>query len=96
MRSDLKAVDVDKRRKLRNRLRRVAGQVNAVAEMVEHSDDCRRVAEQISAARGALERAYYELMACAIQAGLREAIEQGEAIDEPLEELTGLMARYAG
>ena len=95
MLQDLKLVEPDKRRKLRNRLRRVAGQVNAVAEMVEENDDCRRIAEQISAARGALERAYYELMVCAIQTGVQRAIDEGQEIDAPLEELTSLMARYA-
>lgn len=49
------------------RLKRVEGQIRAVAGMVEASSDCEQVAQQLSAARKALDRAFYELMACAIQ-----------------------------
>jgi DNA-binding FrmR family transcriptional regulator len=49
------------------RLRRVEGQVRAVAGMIETGTDCEPIAQQLSAARKALDRAFYELMACAIQ-----------------------------
>lgn len=55
------------RRELVLRLRRVEGQIRGVQGMIEAGDDCEAVAQQLSAARKALDKAFYELMACAIQ-----------------------------
>jgi DNA-binding FrmR family transcriptional regulator len=55
------------RRQLVLRLRRVEGQIRGVAGMIEAGRDCEPVAQQLSAARKALDRAFYELMACAIE-----------------------------
>jgi DNA-binding FrmR family transcriptional regulator len=49
------------------RLKRVEGQLRGVQGMVEQRQDCEAIAVQLSAARKALDRAFYELMACAIQ-----------------------------
>lgn len=49
------------------RLKRVEGQIRGVQGMVEAGNDCEAIAQQLSAARKALDRAFYELMACAIQ-----------------------------
>lgn len=45
------------------RLRRVEGQVRAVQQMIVDRRDCHAVAQQMSAARSALERAMVQLMA---------------------------------
>ena len=55
------------RRDIVMRLKRVEGQLRGVQGMVEQGQDCEAVAVQLSAARKALDRAFYELMACAIQ-----------------------------
>ena len=55
------------RRELVLRLKRVEGQIRGVAGMIEAAADCEQVAQQLTAARKALDRAFYELMACAIQ-----------------------------
>ncbi len=44
------------------RLRRVEGQVRAVQQMIEQRRDCHQIAQQMSAARSALERAMVHLM----------------------------------
>lgn len=49
------------------RLKRVEGQVRGVVGMIESGADCEAVAQQLSAARKALDKAFYELMACAIE-----------------------------
>lgn len=49
------------------RLKRVEGQVRGVQGMIEVGQDCEAIAQQLSAARKALDRAFYELMACAIE-----------------------------
>jgi DNA-binding FrmR family transcriptional regulator len=45
-----------------SRLRRLEGQIRAVIRMVEERRDCHAVAQQMAAARGAIERATVQLM----------------------------------
>jgi len=45
-----------------SRLRRLEGQVRAISRMVEERRDCHAIAQQMAAARGALERATVQLM----------------------------------
>ena len=45
-----------------SRLRRLEGQIRAVIRMVEERHDCHAVAQQMAAARGALERTTVQLM----------------------------------
>lgn len=55
------------RRALVMRLKRVEGQLRGVQSMIETGDDCEAVAQQLSAARKALDKAFFELLACAIE-----------------------------
>lgn len=56
-----------RRRELVLRLKRVEGQLRGVQAMIERGEDCEPVAQQLAAARKALDRAFFELMACAIE-----------------------------
>jgi CsoR family transcriptional regulator, copper-sensing transcriptional repressor len=55
------------RRQLVVRLRRIEGQLRGVQRMIEDGNDCEPVAQQLAAARKALDKAFFELMACAIE-----------------------------
>jgi DNA-binding FrmR family transcriptional regulator len=44
------------------RLRRVEGQVQAIQRMISERRDCHAIAQQMAAARGALDRATVQLM----------------------------------
>ena len=57
---------------VRNRLRRVAGQVQGVERMLDEGRDCKEIVAQISAATKALEQAGFRLVA----AGLVYCVEQ--------------------
>ncbi len=57
---------------VRKRLRRAAGQVQAVERMLSEGRECREVVMQISAATKALEQAGFKLVA----AGLTYCVEQ--------------------
>ncbi len=59
---------------VRKRLRRAAGQVAAVARMLDDGRDCREVVTQLSAATRALEQAGFRLVA----AGLTYCVERPE------------------
>ena len=47
-----------------SRLKRAEGQVRAVIGMVEREDDCEHVIQQMAAVRKALDRAFYDMIAC--------------------------------
>lgn len=76
------------------RLRRAEGQVRAVIQMVEREDACEPVAQQLSAARKALDRAFFDLMACMTQRELTAAgVTEKKALSR-VDHLGELLARY--
>jgi CsoR family transcriptional regulator, copper-sensing transcriptional repressor len=82
------------RRELVLRLKRAEGQIRGVQDMIEGGQDCEKIAQQLSAARKALDRAFYELMACAIQHPQFSA-DPRERHDARIERLTRVLARLA-
>lgn len=76
------------------RLRRATGQVRAVIQMVEREDDCEKVAQQLSAARKALDRAFYDMMACMTRREMEAAgVTQKSALGR-LDRMGEVLARY--
>ena len=49
-----------------NRLKRIEGQVRGLIDMVDSGRSCEDVAQQMSAARKAMDRAFYRMMACSV------------------------------
>jgi DNA-binding FrmR family transcriptional regulator len=79
------------RRALVLRLKRVEGQLRAVQRMIETGGDCEPIAQQLSAARKALDKAFFELMACAIEH--REFSPGRESERDRVQRLTRTLAR---
>lgn len=48
------------------RLKRVEGQIRGVQGMIEKGAECEAIAQQLSAARKALDRSFYEMIACSV------------------------------
>ena len=84
--------DPEAKRAMLARLARIEGQVRAVRRMVDTDKECDDIAQQLSAARKALDRAFYEMVACLIKAGGTERRVEREASAEHVAEL---LARYA-
>jgi DNA-binding FrmR family transcriptional regulator len=79
---------------VRKRLRRAAGQVQAVERMLAEGRECREVVMQISAATKALEQAGFKLVA----AGLTYCVErpaEAEADGYALEDVERMFLRLA-
>ncbi|TXH04766.1 MAG: metal-sensing transcriptional repressor [Nevskiaceae bacterium] len=76
------------------RLKRAEGQVRAVAGMVEREEDCEKVAQQLAAARKALDKAFYDLVACMTQRELAALGIKGTQAQARLSHMTDLLARY--
>ena len=57
------------------RLKRIEGQLRGIQAMIAVGEDCEKVVQQLSAARKALDKAFFNVIACAVeaQAGTRGA-----------------------
>lgn len=59
--------DPVRRRELVMRLKRVEGQLRGIQAMIEASGDCEKVAQQLSASRRALDKAFFNVIACGVE-----------------------------
>ena len=87
----------EEKNKLRNRLRRIGGQVDAVARMVDQDAYCVDVLTQLSAATGALAKVGQLVLENHIKTCVSDAIREGEQADrdEKIKELIEVFRRYA-
>ena len=84
----------EEKKAMLDRLARVEGQLRGVQRMIERDDDCARVAQQLAAARGALNKAFFELIACAFEARLGGK-DSPSSVRANIGELATLLAKYA-
>ncbi|TSE31965.1 Copper-sensing transcriptional repressor CsoR [Tepidimonas thermarum] len=75
-----------------NRLKRIEGQVRALIEMVESGRPCEDVAQQMSAARKAMDKAFFRMMACSVMESV--AVSDDETLRE-VERSTRILEKYA-
>ena len=59
--------DLEAKKAMDARLARIEGQVRAVRRMIEGDEACEAIAQQLAAARKALDRAFYEMVSCIIR-----------------------------
>ena len=74
------------------RLKRAEGQIRGIQAMILKGADCERVAQQLSAARRALDKAFFHVLACAIQAQPAGAARAPRR--EGLEQAAALLAKF--
>lgn len=77
-----------------NRLKRIEGQVRALITMVEDGRSCEDVAQQMAAARKAMDKTFYRMMACSVM----EAVavnEPNSATVRDVERSTRILEKYA-
>lgn len=79
-----KLVDPEKKKAIRSRLARVEGQLRGLQRMIDEDTDCELVAQQLSAARKALDKSFFAMVAC--------VIEQGEM---PAEDVAAMLTKFA-
>ena len=59
--------DAEAKKAMAARLARIEGQVRAVRRMISEEERCEDIAQQLAAARKALDRAFYEMVSCMIR-----------------------------
>lgn len=65
-----------------NRLRRIEGQVRGLIEMIQNERSCEEVAIQMSAARKAMDKTFYRMMACSVMEAVYDSKTDEQAILE--------------
>ena len=92
------------RRDMIVRLKRIEGQLRGIQKMIEDGADCEDVAQQLSASRKALDKAFYHMLACVVEHpasfGLSGRAAEGAGAaktgvtDEHLKQVAALIARF--
>lgn len=85
--------DQQHRRELILRLKRIEGQVRGIQGMIDDGADCEKVTQQMSAARRALDKAFFSVLACAIQT-VPEKSGGAKAAEERVKHAATLLARF--
>jgi CsoR family transcriptional regulator, copper-sensing transcriptional repressor len=61
--------DPAKKKAIRSRLARVEGQLRGVQRLIDDEQDCEKIAQQLSAARKALDKAFFAMVGCMLEQG---------------------------
>lgn len=77
-----------------NRLKRIEGQIRGLIDMVQTERSCEEVAQQMSAARKAMDKAFYRMMACSLLEAVAESAVEGSAMRD-VERSTRILEKYA-
>lgn len=80
-------------RKLIIRLRRVEGQLRGIQAMMEKGDDCDHIAQQLAAARRALDKAFHQMVACNLQMEIAASRTPDDVL-AATEHMTQLLSKY--
>ena len=76
------------------RLARVEGQLRGVQKMIRDGSDCEKVAQQLTAARRALDKAFHEMLACMIEYDVIGDTNSKNARDQ-MSQIRSLLSKYA-
>ncbi len=74
----------EKKKALCARLARVEGQLRGVQRLIEEEQDCEKIAQQLAAARKALDKSFFSMVGCMIEQG-----------DLPASDVAGMLAKFA-
>ena len=81
------------RRALILRLKRVEGQLRGIQAMIDKGAECEKVTQQLSAARRALDKAFFSVLACAIQTSPGKGVSRKSSEDRVKHAAT-LLAKF--
>lgn len=92
---DLKIVSSEDKKELQARLARIEGQIRAIREMIEREESCELVAQQLAAAREALNKAFAHLVARTIERNCVGGAMSDPAAQAKLLSLVRMLTRYS-
>lgn len=62
-------LDPEKKKAMCSRLARVEGQLRGVQRLIDEEQSCEKIAQQLSAARKALDKSFFTMVGCMIEQG---------------------------
>lgn len=90
---ELEVIGVKYDDKMKNRLRRIEGQIRGVLTMMEQDQDCRDVVNQLTAIRSAVDKAVAVVVASNLESCIREEMEKGNTPDQVIKEAIDLLVK---
>ena len=78
-----KLKDPAKKKALLDRLSRVEGQLRGVQRLIDEEADCEKIAQQLAAARKALDKSFFNMVGCMIEQG-----------DQSVEHVTQMLVKF--
>ncbi|MBB6453145.1 DNA-binding FrmR family transcriptional regulator [Salirhabdus euzebyi] len=78
---------------VKNRVKRIEGQIRGVLRMMEEEKECRDVVTQLSAIRSALDRTAALIVSSNLEKCIRESNENGESSEELIKEAVNLLVK---
>lgn len=79
--------------KVKNRVKRIEGQLKGILRMMEEGQDCKDVIVQLSAARTAIDRTMGVIVSSNLVECVRKANEDGEDTDALVQEAVNLLVK---
>ncbi|UOQ44550.1 metal-sensitive transcriptional regulator [Halobacillus salinarum] len=79
--------------RVKNRMKRIEGQVKGLMKMMEEEKDCRDVITQMSAVRSALDRAAAVIVSANLERCIREEQESDQSSEELIQEAVNLLVK---
>ncbi|WP_243385108.1 metal-sensitive transcriptional regulator [Bacillus kexueae] len=78
---------------MKNRIKRIEGQLRGILKMMEEGKDCREIVTQMSAARNGLDRTIGVVVSANLEKCVRDQIEKGEDTKHLVEEAVQLLVK---
>jgi CsoR family transcriptional regulator, copper-sensing transcriptional repressor len=77
------------------RLKRVEGQLRAIRQLIEGEADCEDIAHQLFAARRALDKSFYSMIACAYRHQFGDKLASSARLRKGVEKMSSILARFS-
>ncbi|MGM0750951.1 MAG: metal-sensitive transcriptional regulator [Bacillota bacterium] len=78
---------------VKNRIKRVEGQLRGIVRMMEEGEDCKDVITQLSAAKTALDRSVGLIVSMNLVECVRDSQETGESTEDLVKEAVNLLVK---
>lgn len=91
----LRLVAPEDKKKLRDRLVRIEGQIRGIQRMIDEEKDCEMVAQQLAAVQQATRKAFTDLIGRTIVNNCMPSEEDHPAAHEKLSQLVKILTKYA-
>lgn len=79
---------------LLKRLARVEGQIRGIQKLIQNDAECESVLQQLTAARRALDKAFFEMLACVIESNVIDEADS-KPVAARMADVKALLTKYA-